>query len=196
MECRLFAYGTQRYRSSFLRVKKGRSSAPVVRRRAVTVARRCARVFSRIVSARTRETILAIVATDTTFVRARYGEGEAFIGKCLHCGGRLVIDLDGTALSRATIEHILPRAHGGTDALENLGLACARCNSEKGVRHDSRATFDGRLAEVVHALVAKRMERWRPPSDELRARHERYLLRRSGGTTASTKETRRAKKRR
>lgn len=46
-------------------------------------------------SGRTRATVLAIVASDRTFVRARYGEGEAFIGKCLHCGGRLVVALDG-----------------------------------------------------------------------------------------------------
>jgi len=132
-------------------------------------------------SGRTRETILAIVATDASFVRARYGEGEAYIGKCLHCGGRLVVSIDGAPLSRATIEHILPRAHGGTDALENLGLACARCNSEKGVRHDSRATFGGRLEEIVTALAARRSERWIPPSDAVRERHERLLARAEAG---------------
>lgn len=30
------------------------------------------------------------------------------------------------------IEHIVPRKHGGTDDLENLGIACERCNSFKG----------------------------------------------------------------
>lgn len=128
-------------------------------------------------SARTAAMILAIVSTDTTFVQARYGEGEAYIGKCLHCGARLVVGLDGAPVSRATIEHILPRAHGGTDALENLGLACARCNSEKGVRHDAQARFDGRLVEIVEALLEKRKARWREPSDELRARHGRMLER-------------------
>jgi 5-methylcytosine-specific restriction endonuclease McrA len=31
-----------------------------------------------------------------------------------------------------TIEHLLPRALGGTDALENLALACAACNNARG----------------------------------------------------------------
>ncbi len=139
-------------------------------------------------SARTHSLVLAIVATDATFLRARYGEGEAFIGKCLHCGKRLVVAMDGTPISRATIEHILPRGHGGTDALENLGLACASCNSEKGVRHDAQSRFDGRLAEVVAALAAKRKERWVEPSEELVVRHTRLLER---STTASREKKRR-----
>ena len=36
-----------------------------------------------------------------------------------------MVALDGEPISRATIEHISPRTAGGTDALENLGLACA-----------------------------------------------------------------------
>jgi hypothetical protein len=136
-------------------------------------------------SARKRAIILAIVATDSTFVRTQRpgldttgrGNDETFVGKCLHCGATLVIGIDGEPRSLATIEHILPRAHGGTDALENLGLACARCNSEKGVRHDSKRTFGGRLADVVAALSEKRMERWVAPSDELRERYERLLER-------------------
>lgn len=129
-------------------------------------------------SSRTRWLVLAVVATDTTFVRARYGDHEAFIGKCLHCGARLVVGLEGEPVSRATIEHVLPRAHGGTDALENLALACARCNSEKGVRHDSKPRFDGRLAEVVESLAKRRMERWVEPPESLREAHARYLARR------------------
>ena len=30
------------------------------------------------------------------------------------------------------IEHIIPKVHGGTDALENLALACIDCNLHKG----------------------------------------------------------------
>lgn len=140
-------------------------------------------------SARKRAIILAIVATDSTFVRTKSaghpvdmrtlarGGDETFVGKCLHCGKTLVIELDGEPRSHATIEHILPRSHGGTDALENLGLACARCNAEKGVRHDSKRTFGGRLAEVVQALAEKRRARWVAPSDELRTSYERLLER-------------------
>ncbi len=33
-----------------------------------------------------------------------------------------------------TVDHIVPRAHGGTDHLENLWLLCGACNSSKGKR--------------------------------------------------------------
>jgi 5-methylcytosine-specific restriction endonuclease McrA len=32
------------------------------------------------------------------------------------------------------IEHVVPRARGGSDALDNLVLACFRCNARKGAR--------------------------------------------------------------
>lgn len=110
-----------------------------------------------------QRTILAIVETDATFVRAAFGEGEAWIGKCLHCGAHLVIGLDGEPVSRATIEHILPRHHGGTDDLANLGLACARCNGEKAGHHDWKRRTDARAMEVIAKLAARRRERWREP---------------------------------
>ena len=114
-----------------------------------------------------RARILAIVATDRTFVRTRLPGGngvrEAHVGKCLHCGARLTVSLEGEPLSHATIEHILPRSHGGTDAPGNLGLACARCNAQKGVRLDSRRPGDPDLRRVVEALLTKRRERWRDP---------------------------------
>lgn len=36
------------------------------------------------------------------------------------------------AKQRATVDHIIPRSKGGTDAAENLQLAHARCNKVKG----------------------------------------------------------------
>ena len=110
-----------------------------------------------------QRTILAIIATDTTFERAVAGEREVWSGKCLHCNARLTVALDGQPISRATIEHIVPQTHGGTDDLRNLGIACARCNSEKGVRHDHKHRSDARLNEVVAKLTAKRQARWRDP---------------------------------
>ncbi len=74
-----------------------------------------------------------------------------------------MISLDGEPLGNATIEHILPRHHGGTDAPSNLGLACARCNAQKGVRLDARRPGDPDLLRVVEALLQKRRERWREP---------------------------------
>ena len=110
-----------------------------------------------------QRTLLAIIATDTTFERASAGDREVWAGKCLLCNARLMIGLDGEPISRATIEHIVPKSHGGTDELENLGIACARCNAEKGIRHDNKRKGDARLAEVVAKLSEKRKARWRPP---------------------------------
>ena len=111
-----------------------------------------------------QRTLLAIIATDDTFERGMVGSREAWSGKCLHCNARLVIGLDGEPVSRATIEHIMPQNHGGTDDLRNLGIACARCNSEKGVRHDHKRKDDARLQEIVAKLSAKRLARWRDPA--------------------------------
>ena len=47
-----------------------------------------------------------------------------------HCGGCGV-----TFRKRnLTVDHIVPRKHGGTDHLENLWLLCGACNSSKGTR--------------------------------------------------------------
>lgn len=37
-------------------------------------------------------------------------------------------------MERPTIDHLLPKSRGGTDALENLGLACNTCNARKGAK--------------------------------------------------------------
>ena len=112
-----------------------------------------------------RRRILDIVATDATFERTDYRGREVWLGKCLHCNTFLAISLDGEPISRATIEHIIPRVHGGTDALENLGLACARCNQGKGSRHDRHFDRDPRVRQLVDRLLERRRERWRDPDD-------------------------------
>ncbi|MFO0596732.1 MAG: HNH endonuclease [Myxococcaceae bacterium] len=114
-----------------------------------------------------KATLLAIVRTDSTFqkVRAR-GGAEVWEGKCLHCGKKLVVELDGTAVARVTIEHIVPQSAGGTDELLNLALACSRCNNRKGRQHDWKGLGDARAAELIEALLAKRRARWREPEPD------------------------------
>lgn len=106
-------------------------------------------------------TVLAIVATDRTFERASWRGAEVWAGKCIHCNGHLYVALDGRPISRATIEHIVPRHHGGTDAIANLALACARCNGGKGARLDALTRDDPRLVAVIETLQARRQARWR-----------------------------------
>lgn len=112
-----------------------------------------------------RRRILAIVATDATFERTEHRGREVWLGKCLHCNAHLTIGLDGEPISRATIEHIVPQVHGGGNDLGNLGLACARCNQNKGSRHDRHFHREPRVRELVERLLARRRERWRDPDD-------------------------------
>jgi 5-methylcytosine-specific restriction endonuclease McrA len=107
---------------------------------------------------------LGIVATDGTFERTEIRGDSVWLGRCLHCNTRVVVAMTGVPDAGVTIEHIVPRHHGGTDDLANLALACARCNQSKGARLDHRDWQDPRLQEVVAQLVAKRRARWREPT--------------------------------
>jgi len=57
---------------------------------------------------------------------------------------------------RFHIEHILPRQHGGTDAVENLALACPECNLRKGPNLTGIDPDTG----VVTRLFRPRTGRW------------------------------------
>src|SRR4051794_17604671 len=108
-----------------------------------------------------RKMVLAIAATDKTFELTVLAGEKVWVGKCIHCNARLVVGIDGDTYGGATIEHIFPRTHGGTNAIENVALACARCNSQKGVRIDPRHANDPKLVAVVETLRQRRRDRWR-----------------------------------
>jgi 5-methylcytosine-specific restriction endonuclease McrA len=108
--------------------------------------------------------VLGIVATDSTFVAQTLDGQRVWVGKCIHCGAKLVIADSGRPLGAATIEHIWPQALGGGDDLANVALACDRCNRQKGARHDHKRADDPRLLALVELLRARRRERWREPS--------------------------------
>ncbi|EDM79447.1 HNH endonuclease domain protein [Plesiocystis pacifica SIR-1] len=116
---------------------------------------------------RTRRLLLWCAATDSTFALARQRDRTVLAGKCIHCKRKLAVDLEGNALSHETVEHIVPRTHGGTDAVENLAIACARCNQGKGVRQDPRPWSDPGLQAVIATLQARRAERMREPPEGL-----------------------------
>src|SRR3990167_157951 len=48
-------------------------------------------------------------------------------GHCTYCGKKLT-------WQTAERDHILPRTLGGTDAPENIAIACRKCNASKGER--------------------------------------------------------------
>jgi 5-methylcytosine-specific restriction endonuclease McrA len=108
--------------------------------------------------------LLAAAVTDATFERAIVDGHAAWIGKCLHCGRKLVVRDDGRAMGQATLEHVWPQSQGGDNAIVNLAVACGPCNREKGMRHD-RGKGAQRLDEIVAVLRERRRQRWRDPAD-------------------------------
>ncbi len=114
-------------------------------------------------SRRKRRLLLEVAATDRTFERKHLDGEIVFEGKCIHCQRKLALGADGTPLNGATVEHIVAKNHGGTDDLENLAIACTRCNSEKGLRHDHKRPDDPKLREIIERLQERRRERLREP---------------------------------
>ena len=54
------------------------------------------------------------------------------------------------------IEHIISKQHGGRDAVDNLALACHRCNLKKGPNLTGVDPVTGELAPLFHP----RRNRW------------------------------------
>jgi uncharacterized protein len=107
--------------------------------------------------------LLAAAVTDATFARTTVDGQVAWVGKCLHCGKKLVVRDDGRAMGAATLEHVWPTAQGGTNEVENLAVACESCNVEKGARHD-HGRHAQRLDQVTALLRERRRTRWRDPA--------------------------------
>ena len=58
--------------------------------------------------------------------------------------------------SRFTIDHITPKSLGGSDELENLALACRRCNER---RYNFVASIDPESQETV-PIFNPRLQEW------------------------------------
>lgn len=109
--------------------------------------------------------LLWAAATDETWQRVEHRGRVVLQGKCIHCNRKLTLAPDGTPGPTATLEHIVPRTHGGTNALDNLAVACRGCNGAKGVRLDVRAFDDPTLQGVIEMLQTRRAARWRAAPD-------------------------------
>jgi 5-methylcytosine-specific restriction endonuclease McrA len=117
-------------------------------------------------SGRTRRLLIAAAESDSTFERVEDRDGEYWVGKCIHCQSRVSVPLRLSEPAHASLEHIVPKTHGGTDDLDNLAVACRRCNQGKGKRLDHRPKNDPKLRQVIELLQARRRERLRPaPND-------------------------------
>jgi 5-methylcytosine-specific restriction endonuclease McrA len=112
-------------------------------------------------SRRKQRLLLEVAFSDRTFERKELDGEQVLEGKCIHCQRKLALRADGAPINGATLEHIVPKNHGGTDELVNLAIACARCNSEKGLRHDHKRADDPKLREVILRLQERRRNRRR-----------------------------------
>lgn len=54
------------------------------------------------------------------------------------------------------VEHIIAQQHGGGDEIENLCLACSRCNLYKGPNLGSLDSVTGTIVRLFHP----RLQRW------------------------------------
>lgn len=66
------------------------------------------------------------------------------------------------------MEHTVAKPHGGTDDLDNLALACHRCNLSKGPNLSGLDRESGRIAPLFHPRRDRRAEHfvWRGPRIE------------------------------
>jgi hypothetical protein len=72
--------------------------------------------------------------------------------RCEYCR----IHQDDIPFMSLQIEHVKPRQHGGNDTLDNLALACYRCNKFKG---PNLTAIDPRTDKLVR-LFNPRRQRW------------------------------------
>ncbi len=68
---------------------------------------------------------------------------DKFKHRCVYCG----------STSNLEIDHIIPKSRGGSDRIDNLVLACRKCNNEKGNRTASEFGYDN-----IQQLVGKSLK--------------------------------------
>lgn len=100
------------------------------------------------------------------YMRTRLAEAQNW--HCCWCG------CDATHLrgksNSATVEHIIPRSKGGTDDMDNLAMACERCNTRRGCR----SVEDFMAGRPDHALF---MSKQSTKETQRLARERRYRKR-------------------
>jgi 5-methylcytosine-specific restriction endonuclease McrA len=82
-------------------------------------------------------------------LRQAIRERAEYICEYCHSSERL-------SASRFTIDHVIPKSLGGSDALDNLALACRRCNER---RYNFVASIDPQTKSIV-AIFNPRQQNW------------------------------------
>ena len=95
---------------------------------------------------------------------------------CEYCLSQLKFSVDSLS-----VEHIVPRSRGGRDDLENLGLACQRCNNHKFTAAEAPDPLSGEFVPLFHP----RRQRWQ---DHFAWSHDYLLIRGVSPTGRATIE--------
>lgn len=72
---------------------------------------------------------IAIKIAEKVWLRCRLAEAQNW--KCCWCGCQTVDEPQ--KANSATIEHVIPKARGGTDDWDNLAMSCQRCNTKRAI---------------------------------------------------------------
>ena len=88
---------------------------------------------------------------------------EAGRNRCGYC-----LSPQNLVMARLEIEHILPRAKGGTDAESNLWLSCPLCNRYKADRTLARDPETGEVTALFNPRLQVWSEHFRWSADGLR----------------------------
>ncbi len=85
----------------------------------------------------------------SNYIRERVAQRAKYL--CEYCQSPEFISTD-----RFTIDHIIPQSKGGEDELDNLALACRRCNER---RYNFTTGIDTQTSEEVF-LFNPRRQKW------------------------------------
>lgn len=86
-----------------------------------------------------------------------------------HANGRCQYCLMHESLQGATfhVEHVIPRSKGGESTLENLALACPRCNLHKADKTTAPDPVTGEQVALFHPLQQRWSEHFRCKGHEM-----------------------------
>lgn len=93
---------------------------------------------------------LRILWSDETKCELYHARNEKL---CVWCGKELEFD-------DATLDHVIPRAHGGRDHIDNCAIACRKCNNVRGTLTPGQflsSPYYRRLKAIRIAEEASRM---------------------------------------
>lgn len=74
-------------------------------------------------------------------------------GLCIYCKRQMTQDALSNKDASVSLEHVLPRTHGGKDTLDNTVAACHTCNSH---RRDRRLS----MRNMIRVMASKPVRVW------------------------------------